>query len=159
LIKKSSEHISQLMELGKTFIEEGYNLKVEAGGFSMFPYLRKGDLLIIKSCKFDRLRIGDIIVFRSNEKYIAHRLVRKKRSEDKMWLIPKGDFIPKYDFPVGEETFIGKVIAIKKRNSNIDLERDSRILINYMIAKMAPVMNIALKFIRVVLRGLRKIGI
>lgn len=48
-----------------------------AAGRSMYPLIKQGDNLQIKFCHPEKLRTGDIIAFRRNDKIIVHRIIKK----------------------------------------------------------------------------------
>lgn len=56
-------------------------------GTSMEPLINQGDKLYVEKLRISQLKIGDIIVFYSNNNFIGHRIIRinKKR------IITKGD--------------------------------------------------------------------
>ena len=62
--------------LRKEAISKGHSVKTIASGTSMFPFLRKGDLLTIEPVLMDEIKRGDVVVFESEEKWIAHRVIK-----------------------------------------------------------------------------------
>ncbi|MFH1191351.1 MAG: S24/S26 family peptidase, partial [Candidatus Omnitrophota bacterium] len=55
----------------------------ETSGFSMWPFIRPGERLVIKKSPAQDLRAGDIILYRANNQLACHRLVKKNR--DFLW--------------------------------------------------------------------------
>lgn len=76
---------------------------------SMEPTIESGDTVLIKKCDFDDVKIGDIIVYKNDNKYIIHRVVR---FDDDGSIVTKGD--NDYTNPVEDdvritrENFYGK---------------------------------------------------
>lgn len=113
------------LDLRKEALEKGYAITMPTIGMSMFPSLKTKDEIIIKSVALDKLRCGDVILFQSNQdsnKLIAHRLIKRVKSNDGLALITKGDFLLHCDKPIQPDTVIGKVIKIKKPYFSIYLE-------------------------------------
>ena len=60
-------------------------------GRSMEPLLHTGDLVILKKAGPDDIEVGDIVVYKSNGKYIIHRVVGVYESRGVKCFIVKGD--------------------------------------------------------------------
>lgn len=58
-------------------LSKGQAVQVSVRGMSMFPLLMKGDVVLVKPVTYEALRKGDIVVFKRNNIWVAHRLVRK----------------------------------------------------------------------------------
>lgn len=75
---------------------------------SMWPVLKRGDLVFIKAVKPDDIEIGSVIVFRHGEGMAVHRVV-----EITAWTITtRGDANTKPDSPIFYEDVIGRVPTI-----------------------------------------------
>lgn len=122
--KKPTKDFQYLMHIGEELLKEGITLKVTAGGLSMFPFLRKGDIIYFKKQKTENYKKGDIIVFKTSEKFIAHRLIKLKNEKNKIMVICKGDSLLKYDkaFPVNQ--ILGKVISVERNDKKVDYMSD-----------------------------------
>lgn len=65
---------------------------IGVGSESMTPKIAKGDAVVFKKVKSGKdIEIGDIIVFKSGNKMIIHRLVDTKKDGDATYYITKGD--------------------------------------------------------------------
>lgn len=81
---------------------------------SMEPAINKDDVIIIKKCKGNELKIDDIVTFKQNGEIITHRIVDIIEAEEQQDInyITKGDNNNLDDEqPVIEENIEGKVIA------------------------------------------------
>ena len=60
---------------------------------SMYPTLRKGDLLLVVKADPTKLRVGDIIVFKApwRDSYIVHRIIAIENSPHGIVFYTKGD--------------------------------------------------------------------
>jgi len=81
--------------------------------WSMFPTLRKGDLLTIAPATSSQLRIGDLILFHRQGQLICHRLVALHETRPVPRFITKGDAATKSDDPIGSDQVLGKVVGIR----------------------------------------------
>lgn len=78
----------------------------EVSSNSMYPTLKKGDLIIIK-LKNDNYIVGDIITYKDNDMYTTHRLVEINSKG----YVTKGDSNNTSDPIINKEKIIGKVIV------------------------------------------------
>jgi signal peptidase I, archaeal type len=77
---------------------------------SMMPLLQIGDNVLIQSVKPVEIRPGDLIVFKSPDKLIVHRVIRRY---NRLSFLQKGDNTTTAEI-VSSTDIIGKVIAIRK---------------------------------------------
>lgn len=79
---------------------------------SMWPALKKGDLVLIKGIEDKgEIKVGDVVVYENERGFTIHRVI--KLYEDT--LITKGDANNTSDSPIRYEEIIGKNLAIGER--------------------------------------------
>ncbi len=79
---------------GKMTFFAGYKLVyIESG--SMEPAIKRGSFIILRECKYEDVREGDIITFETESGYVTHRLIgideEAAGNGCKEYLITKGD--------------------------------------------------------------------
>ncbi len=137
-------------KLRKDAISKGHSVQTVASGYSMFPFLRKGDLLTVEPVPMDKIKRGDVIVFESNGKWIAHRVMIKFIENDKIKLIPRGDARISSDPIVTFENYVGIVSIYQRRNNIISLSsRGSLIRTNCHLIGGTPLAFLINFFIRI----------
>lgn len=98
----------------KEYVASGKNYKMRIIGNSMLPTLYPNTLIEVQRKPMEELKIGDIVVFFSQQKYfIIHRLIKKIKKEDGFVLITKGDnnsFVDKYNITIRNYIGICKCI-------------------------------------------------
>lgn len=104
-------------ELRKEAILQGYAVQTIASGYSMFPYLRKGDILTVQPIPMAKIKRGDIVVFESGEKWIAHRVIKIRNSAEGLEFLLRGDTCVAFDPIVNEGNYVG-VVSTCERNKN-----------------------------------------
>ena len=135
LLKEKGLSRKRLLAIAENFLKDGKTVRVTAGGSSMFPYLLKGDVAIIEPEKIENLKKGDVIVFKTSEKFIAHRLIRIKKDERHgLHLISKGDFRTDYDHPVTKNSYLGKITAFERNGKEISLTSENRKKVHKIMA-------------------------
>jgi hypothetical protein len=60
-------------------LSEGKSVRFEAPGKSMYPVILDGETLIVEPVAPPAVKIGDIILYKSEEKLIAHRVISIKK--------------------------------------------------------------------------------
>lgn len=76
---------------------------------SMWPSLKRGDLILIKGVEGKNdIKIGDIVVFKNPKGFTIHRVVEMKDTT----LVTKGDANNVNDNPVSYDELIGKTVNI-----------------------------------------------
>ena len=81
----------------------GYTFFEVATG-SMYPTIEVGDIVIVNITK--DVKENDIIVYKDEENFITHRIVKKTSEE----IITKGDANNTEDAPINENAILGKVV-------------------------------------------------
>jgi signal peptidase I len=107
--------------LRKEAILNGHSVKTIASGTSMFPFLRKGDLLTIEPLSMDKIKRGDVVVFECEEKWIAHRVIKIHSNDGLAEFTTRGDARVSNDPPVRKENYIGIVSYLERNNKYISL--------------------------------------
>lgn len=77
---------------------------------SMEPYLSANETIEVSPYAFDKLRIGDVIVFWRDQTLICH-LVMKINHSEKNSVITKGLSADEFDLPVYESDYLGLVTS------------------------------------------------
>ncbi len=113
----------KLYEFTDELLGAKQEVKIRVFGNSMFPLLRNGDTVVVERCEINKLKSGDIILFRARGKWIAHRLHKIKKKESKIIFKTKGDSCIKNDKPFGVAEFVGKVISYQRNAEMINIQR------------------------------------
>jgi signal peptidase I len=93
--------------------------KISFTGYSMYPFLLPGDIILVKECGPEELFRGNIIVYYDTTKNsnIAHRVISKAP------LKVKGDNLTFYDnIKLSGENILGKAVYIERGNSLLSID-------------------------------------
>jgi hypothetical protein len=119
-IKDSVLSISnpQFIELMKAVLEKGASFRFRAGGSSMVPFIRDGDVLTLMLLK-NGPSPGEVCAFvhPQNGKLIVHRLVGRKNNMFRF----KGDNTREADGYVQLENILGKVVSVERHKKKVHL--------------------------------------
>lgn len=91
-------------------------VRLKARGTSMLPSVWPGDLLTIQSAAYDEVVPGDIVLVLRNNRFFVHRLVERRRGQDCLSWITKGDAMPHNDPPAPASELLGRVAGIRRAN-------------------------------------------
>lgn len=102
------------------FQEKGSEwMKVISG--SMCPLIEVNDRVLVKKIPGDHVRSGDIVLFRSDEFFIVHRVIKILREADSIVILQKGD-ANNHMSAVRPASIVGKITAIEKKGKIVELE-------------------------------------
>jgi ATP-binding cassette, subfamily B, bacterial len=106
----------KVVDFANILIDERQGLMFKMVGNSMLPTLRNGDIGIVEKCALEKIRIGDILVFKKKNKLIAHRLLKITFDNNGVPLLhTKGDNNTYKDTPISYASVLGK-LTVRKRN-------------------------------------------
>ncbi|WP_396654711.1 S26 family signal peptidase [Methanosarcina baikalica] len=142
-----------LVELLRAVTENGKLFRFQAPGFSMYPFIRNCDTIIISPLSFGRPRLGDVVAFirPGTGKLVIHRVVENKGG---CYLI-KGDNTSEPDGLILNSNILGYVTKVERNGKKISLGLGlERLLIAYMSRKsiLLPSLSLACYLIRPFLR-------
>lgn len=107
--------------LRKEAIKQGHSVQTMASGYSMFPFLRKGDILTVEPIPMNKIKRGDVVVFESEEKWIAHRVIKVDCVEGNIQITTRGDARVSCDPVINKPNYIGLVSTIERDFKKISL--------------------------------------
>ena len=111
-------------------------------GWSMWPFLRGKEKLIVKKISISDLRVGDLMLYKADKNLICHRLVKKTQDKNRYIIYARGDASLGLPDLVKEEMFLGKVIGVVKNNKIIYRDGPRQRFINRIILVILPLVNL-----------------
>jgi len=110
-----------LSELSGELLSLGFGVRFRAPGTSMHPTIRHGDLITVEPVAPSKLKKGDIILYRLQNDFIAHRIMNiETRNGCGLTFILRGDASTTCDAPVKSAQVLGKVVCLKRGQRRID---------------------------------------
>lgn len=120
-------------------------LFIETKGVSMRPFLKGEEKLIVRRMPISDLKLGDLVLYKSDNQLVCHRLVKKVRNNDGYLIYSRGDVSFGPAELVKEEMFLGKVIGIIKNNKITNLEGVRQRVFNRISLIVPPLFNFIIK--------------
>jgi len=124
-ITKVTTKINQYRQWIDHLLSEGKTVQVPVHGMSMFPVLLPGDKVQVHRIPFEKLKPGQVLVFESNNQWVAHRLISKDNHNRE--LITKGDGLNWLDNNVPAEKAKGVVTKVIKTRSPLAWSINTRV--------------------------------
>ena len=117
----SSSSVSHFDNLSAQLLSLGLGVRFRAPGTSMHPTIRHGDIITVEPVAPFKLKKRDIILYRFQRGFIAHRIVNiEEREGCGLTFILQGDASVRCDAPVKPEQVLGKVVFLERNHRPID---------------------------------------
>lgn len=123
----------------------------ETVGFSMWPFLRAGMRLLIQRTQAEDLKIGDIILYRTDSQVVCHRLVKKLNWAKEHLFYARGDNSLGRAEAVRAECILGKAIGVVKDQQIVELTGRWRNFLNRLIIIFGPFFGLVSRIVKLVL--------
>ncbi|HKP86533.1 MAG TPA: signal peptidase I [Blastocatellia bacterium] len=110
------------LEASHELLMLGYAVRFRAGGRSMHPTIKDGEMITVEPARAGEIKRGDIVLYRLKRGVIAHRVIGIEKAEGAhRRFILRGDSCSTSDAPVEEEKVLGRVISVEREGRNVDL--------------------------------------
>ena len=106
----------------KDRIRFGDEMSLQVATDSMLPIINPMDRVGVKTCGASDVKPGDIVLFERGSSLIVHRLLCKKKLDDKLFLVPKADRVCEKEEPFSGDQLLGRVVRIQKKSITLNLE-------------------------------------
>lgn len=119
------------LELSRDFLKKGNSVRFQAKGWSMHPFIKDGDFVIVKSLKNLTVKIGDLAFYYTDgDKAKIHRVVGKSKKKGTPTILIKGDACYGSPEEIEIQSVLGKVTSIERNGQYINLCSSVSKLIN-----------------------------
>ena len=109
-----------LLDLTTELLSQGTTVHFRPSGRSMYPSIREGELITVEPVEVSDVKLGDIVLYRSERGPIAHRVV-EIASRDALVFRLRGDASLSCDQPVAGRQILGRVTAVERNHRSIAL--------------------------------------
>lgn len=128
---------AHLGALAAEIMERGGALRFQAGGSSMLPFIRNGDVLWVRPG--GPFRQGDVILCRlAGDHVVAHRVVQVIREQGEVALLIQGDSRLCPDGLVSAQAVLGRVTAIERKGKYISFDTKAQRWLGLLWIKLSP---------------------
>ncbi len=114
---------AELHALGRDLVDAGVSLRFEVRGWSMYPFIKNGDLIEVAHAAVEDIAAGDVVFFRSGQRLLAHRVVGHGLHGQELCLRVRGDRFLYEDPPVYGRDLVGRVGSVCRKQRIVRLDR------------------------------------
>ena len=108
-----------LKDIGLTLLAEGKTIRIKAHGYSMFPCIKPGSLILIEPLNIKGLpHPGEIIAIKRENGLIVHRLSRMINKNGVTFYTARGDSNAYTDNPVKIDKIAGRIVRAESTGEN-----------------------------------------
>ncbi len=118
-------------------LQQRGRVSLRVRGSSMLPWVRPGDVALVRRNSADSARCGDVVLFARDERLFVHRLVEKRDGLNGTQFLAKGDAQPGPDGLLKGEEILGRVVRIYRRNRRIDLDSPKQVALGLIISQIS----------------------
>ena len=110
---------SALKDLSSSLLSEGKTIRIKAHGYSMYPAIKPGSLIIIEPISQKEKPVeGEIIAIKRGKGIIVHRLTRVIIREGVRYYIARGDSNATTDNPITIDKIVGRIVGSESTGEN-----------------------------------------
>jgi signal peptidase len=121
------------LNISTGLLQAGYSIEFRASGSSMYPTIKDGEMITVQPIEISKIKIGDIVLYRTQTGVIAHRVVHVKRPNQ---LFLCGDASNSFDAPVMPQQILGKVISTIRAGRKILLDKKASSIVRILRARL-----------------------
>jgi signal peptidase I len=106
-------------DVGLTLLSEGKTIRIKAHGYSMYPCIKPGSLILIEPLNIKGMpRPGEIVAIRRESGLIVHRLTKIINKNGITFYIARGDSNAYADNPVKIDKIAGRIVRAESTGEN-----------------------------------------
>ena len=109
-------------------------ISLRVRGSSMLPWVRPGDIAVIRRASVTDVRCGDVVLIHRESRLFVHRLVKKHSAAR---FLAKGDAHPGDDGIIEGQEILGRVMKIYRGKRRIDLDQPRHLAMGILISQFS----------------------
>ena len=118
-MNKNQKYFSSMKDIGSSLLSEGKTIRIKAHGYSMYPSIKPGSLLIIEPLsQKGNPGPGEIVAIKRENGLVVHRLIKIVIKNGVRYYIARGDSNAYADAPITIDTIAGRVVKSEPTGEN-----------------------------------------
>jgi signal peptidase I len=106
-------------DIGLTLLSEGKTIRIKAHGYSMYPCVKPGSLILIEPLNIKGMPLpGEIIAIKREAGLIVHRLTKIMKKNGTTYYIARGDSNAYADNPIKIDKIAGRIVRAESTGEN-----------------------------------------
>ncbi len=131
------------LDMLKEVIERDVEVPLKTAGLSMQPSICGGEWVVVRRISAPEppgrgcpVGVGDVVIYQAGNIFIAHRVIRRRERDGRVYLAVKGDAQLAAE-EIAAEQVVARVVAVQRGDRRIDLDLPHRRLASRLIADYA----------------------
>jgi signal peptidase I len=105
--------------VGLTLLSEGKTIRIKAHGYSMYPCIKPGSLILIEPLSVKGMPVpGEIVAIRRESGLIVHRIARIINKNNITLYVARGDSNAYADNPIRIDKIAGRIVGAETTGEN-----------------------------------------
>jgi signal peptidase I len=143
-----------LKNVGYNLLSEGKSIRIKAHGYSMYPHIRPGSIVLIEPLKIKGKPVpGEILAIKRSGGLVIHRLIKIITRDGVDYYVARGDSNARTDDPVRIDMIAGRVTGADISGQNTRLADISKHKPNYILNRIRVVSILLWRRINKLLKG------
>lgn len=108
--------------LSETLLQAGTAVRFRANGASMLPLIQAGDFLLVKPVAPYQIRVGDVVLFITEEgRPLVHRVIKRQKRAQCYSFLLKADQASEEDGLIAQEEVLGRLESVERAGREISM--------------------------------------
>ena len=118
-MNSAGKYKESIKDMGSSLLAQGTTIRIKAHGYSMYPSIKPGSLIIIEPLRVKGAPVrGEIVAIKREAGLIVHRIVKIIIRNSVRYYIARGDSNASADHPVSIEKIAGRIIKSEATGEN-----------------------------------------
>jgi len=118
-MSKNRKYRAPLKDMSLILLSEGKTIRIKAHGYSMYPAIKPGSLILIEPLNSKGRPVpGEIVAIKRENGLVVHRIKRRIVKDGDTWYIARGDSNSHSDRPVKIDKIVGRVVKSEPTGEN-----------------------------------------
>jgi signal peptidase I len=115
----SQRYFGPVKDMSLTLLSEGKTIRIKAHGYSMYPSIRPGSLILIEPLREKGKPVpGEIVAIKRDSGIVVHRVVKTVFRNNTTWYITRGDSNAITDDPSTIDKIVGRIVKSESTGEN-----------------------------------------
>jgi signal peptidase I len=118
-MNSNQKYHSSIKDMSTTLLAEGKTIRIKAHGYSMYPAIKPGSLILIEPLRQKGNPVpGEIVALKRENGMVVHRVVKKVIKNGVIYYVTRGDSNSRTDDPVTIDKIAGRIIKSEPTGEN-----------------------------------------
>jgi signal peptidase I len=115
----NQKYFSSVKDMSISLLAEGKTIRIKAHGYSMYPAIKPGSLILIEPLKIKGNPLpGEIVAIKRKNGLVVHRVMKKVVKNSLLYYITRGDSNARADNPVTIDMIAGRIVKSEPTGEN-----------------------------------------